>query len=92
MCAVKFAVVGNDHDEFLEYNIEEKSYSPEGKILDGFDSERFAASQSFKHMAMVCGINNRSSLHYEDNTFKRRGEPTEAALKVFSEKLGQYDF
>ena len=30
MCAVRFAVVGSDFDEFLEYEVEEKSYSPEG--------------------------------------------------------------
>ena len=87
MCAVKFAIVGCDHNEFLEYGIEEKSYSPEGKIQDGFSSERFAGCQTYKHMAFVCGVNNRSTMYYDDG-FKRRGEPTEAALKVFAEKIG----
>ena len=41
-------------------------------------------------MALVCGVNNRAQIIYEDG-YKRRGEPTEAALKVFAEKLGRYD-
>jgi len=90
MCAVKFGIVGNSHDEFLEWNIEEKSYSPEGKILDGFHEETFIRYPSIRHMAFVCGVNNRSAIYYDEG-FKRRGESTEAALKVFAEKLGQYD-
>jgi magnesium-transporting ATPase (P-type) len=36
-------------------------------------------------------LNNNAGIVYEDGKFNKRGEPTEAALKVFSEKLGQYD-
>lgn len=36
-------------------------------------------------------MNNKSSIVYEDNKFAKQGEPTEAALKVFAEKVGQYD-
>ena len=96
MCAVKFGVVGSNSDDINEYGVEEKSYSPEGKILDGFSDQVFAGSASFKHFAMVCSNNNRASIVYskEDGKqpqFKLRGEPTEAALKVLAEKLGRYD-
>lgn len=42
------------------------------------------------HLAAVCGLNNRSRIVYEDNTYKIQGEPTEAALKVLAEKLGKF--
>lgn len=41
-------------------------------------------------MAAVCALNNRSRILFKDNQFKIQGEPTEAALKVFAEKLGNY--
>lgn len=93
MCAVRFGIIGASANEVNEYSVEEKSYSPEGKILDGFSDEKFASSKSFKHFAMVCSTNNRASLIYnqEESLFKLMGEPTEAALKVLAEKLGRYD-
>ena len=90
MCAVKFAMVGSNADKMVEFDIEEKSYSPEGKILK-FDDGMFAKSPCYKHMALVCALNNRSSIVYESDKFTLRGEPTEAALTVLSEKLGHYD-
>lgn len=36
MCAVKFAIVGNSLTELTSWDIEENSYSPEGKINGGF--------------------------------------------------------
>lgn len=36
-------------------------------------------------------MNNKAGIVYEDGKFNKQGEPTEAALKVFGEKLGQYD-
>lgn len=45
---------------------------------------------NFKHLAAICGLNNRSRIVYEGNQFKIQGEPTEAALKVLAEKLGKF--
>lgn len=92
MCAVKFGLVGNSADSFDEYNVEEKSYSPDGKI-EGLNDEKFASSANFKHLAMVCSANNRSSISYDEKkaVFKLIGEPTEAAMKVLAEKIGRYD-
>lgn len=44
MCAVKFAIIGNDVTEHQSWDIEENSYSPEGKILGGFSENTFKLS------------------------------------------------
>lgn len=41
----------------------------------------------FSSIASGCTVNNAASVHYADGEFKRLGEPTDAALKVFAEKL-----
>jgi hypothetical protein len=53
--------------------------------------ETFKKVSTLKDIATVCSLNNKSTILYEDGKFIKHGEPTEAALKVFSEKLGQYD-
>jgi len=98
MCAVKFGIVGSNSDDIEEYDVEEKSYNPDGKILSGFNDAKFKSSASFKHFALVCGTNNASSIVYDASAdsaskagFSIMGEPTEAALKVLTEKIGRYD-
>lgn len=90
MCAVKFGIVNAGITDILEFDVEEKSYSPEGKIMSGFSASRWKTNPNYKHMAAVCTINNRSRILYEKDSFKMQGEPTEAALKVFAEKLGVF--
>ena len=58
-CIVR-RLIGADCDEIMEFDVEEKSYSPEGKVLSGFNDAKFASSASFKHFAMVCSNNNRA--------------------------------
>ena len=41
-------------------------------------------------MATVLTLNNRSRILFERGQFSMQGEPTEAALKVFAEKLAAY--
>lgn len=98
MCAVKFGLVADIEGQFNEFSVEEKSYSPDGKILDGMTDGRFSEAKTLKHMAMVCSSNNRASIYYHEDKespaksqFKLLGEPTEAALKVLAEKIGRYD-
>ena len=38
-------------------------------------------------MATCCTFNNRARIDVKGDKFERVGEPTEAALKVFAEKL-----
>lgn len=42
-------------------------------------------------MAIVCTQNNKAGLVFEEGKFNKIGEPTEAAFRVFAEKLGQFD-
>lgn len=65
MCAVKFGIVGSNSDDIEEFEVEEKSYNPDGKILSGFNDAKFKSSASFKHFALVCGTNNGSSIVYD---------------------------
>ena len=61
MCAVKIGLVADSSNgDFNEFNVEEKSYSPEGKILDSMNDNRFNQAKALKHMAMVCSSNNRA--------------------------------
>lgn len=90
MCAVQFGIIGKNVNDIQSFEIEEKSYSPEAKILNGFSAESWNMSASFKHIAAVCALNNRSRIIKKDGKYTLQGEPTEAALKVFAEKLGNY--
>lgn len=44
-----------------------------------------------REIATVCTINNKAGIRYENDQYTKLGEPTEAALKVFAEKIGRYD-
>jgi len=90
MCAVKFAHIGSSLTDIKMFDIVEKSYDPQAEIK-GFSKDIFAKIPSYREIAIVCALNNKSNLVYEDGKFNKQGEPTEAALKVFAEKLGNYD-
>ena len=72
------------------FEIVEKSYDPQAEIK-GLTKDMFVKVPSYREIAIVCALNNKSNLVYEDGKFNKQGEPTEAALKVFAEKLGRYD-
>jgi magnesium-transporting ATPase (P-type) len=72
------------------YDIVEKSYNPQAEIK-GITKDSFKNIPILRDIAVVCSLNNKAGLVYEDGKFNKQGEPTEAALKVFGEKLGQYD-
>jgi P-type E1-E2 ATPase len=90
MCAVKFAYVGANLSDLKSFQIEEKSYSPEAQVIN-MTEDTFMRVASLKEIATVCTLNNKSDIVFESGKFNKQGEPTEAALKVAAEKLGQYD-
>lgn len=90
MCAVKFAHVGSSINDLKTYEIEEKSYDPEGQIK-GLTQDNFDRVSLIREIAAVCTLNNKSDIVFEDKKFNKIGEPTEAALKVAAEKLGRFD-
>ena len=90
MCAIQFVHLGSSSSDLKVYDIVEKSYSPEAEIK-GLSNDLFNKTPVLRDIAVVCSLNNKAGLIYENGNFNKLGEPTEAALKVFSEKLGQYD-
>lgn len=89
MCAVRLFVVGKNHNELTKFEVEENSYSPEGKI-NGLDTEEMKNSWTLKHLAATCTLNNRANLVNQNGKWDAQGEPTEASLKALAEKIGQY--
>jgi len=93
MCASKFGYITGADGSLKEFDVEEKSYSPEGKILSGFNEEVYQSSTNAQHMAFVSAVNSRATIEYDAETkgFKIIGQPTEGALRVLAEKFGRYD-
>ena len=93
MCAVKFGVLNDSAKDLLIYNIDEgkNSYSPLNCYIKStsrdFSKDYKANEDLFSALATVCTYNNRAKIEVKGDNFKRIGEPTEAALKVFAEKL-----
>jgi Ca2+-transporting ATPase len=73
----------------LIFDVEEKSYSPEASIKY-LQMPVYNANKNFENLALVCAVNNRSRLVYQDDKFGIQGEPTEAAMKVLAEKMGRF--
>jgi len=88
MCATKFGVIGTAHNDLLQFDIEEKEYSPMGDVKQ-FTKQMYTDNKNFEKMAVVCAMNNRARIIKKEGAFERQGEPTEAALKVFAEKLAK---
>jgi Ca2+-transporting ATPase len=93
MCVVKFAVAENENVDFKQYKVQENKncYDPTNcRVGEGssfqldFNSDMVPI---FSSIATGCTVNNSASVRFEDGEFKRIGEPTDAALKVFAEKL-----
>lgn len=90
MCAVKFAYIGSEITDLKVFNIQEKSYDPQAQI-EGFSAKNFSDVQAIQDIVVVCSLNSKALIVHQNGKFEKIGEPTEAALKVFAEKLGQYD-
>ena len=86
MCAVEFGIIGTSADDIVTFQIEEKSYDPKASI-ENMSNNTWHQYLNLGHLQAVCSINNRSRILLQDDKYKIQGEPTEAALKVFAEKL-----
>lgn len=93
MSVEKFFVVGNKEGTLLSaFDVKGHSYNPEGEIVDfeAFNSNGQLA-KNIKEFATSMVLNNESKLLFDKNRVIRTGLPTEAAIKVLSEKIGKYD-
>lgn len=91
MVAVKFAVIDKNCSNLKVYSVQsnsKQSYSPlDSKMSGDFVQDRESNASLFKSLAVGCTVNNTSRIDFENGTYKRVGEPTEAALKVLAEKI-----
>jgi Ca2+-transporting ATPase len=85
-----------DTADFLERTVEGVSYDPLGRITGLSDDihnqdhhqDKLKASPTLQIISVISSLCNQARLDYRDGQFLPVGEPTEAALKVFAEKLG----
>jgi P-type E1-E2 ATPase len=68
MCAVKFAYIGQNLNDLKSFNIEEKSYSPEGLVIN-MNQETFDKVTAIREIAAVCTINNKADIVFEEGKF-----------------------
>jgi magnesium-transporting ATPase (P-type) len=88
MCAVELAYVGESIKDMKTFKIEENSYDPNAKVV-GLTKDHLKDRSPLLEMAYVCSLNSTAKVVKDAGKFKRQGEPTEAALIVGSEKIGQ---
>lgn len=70
MCAVKFAYIGSNLNDLRTHLIEEKSYSPIAEVKN-MSSEVFSKIPSIKEIAIVCTLNNKSGIVFEEGKFAK---------------------
>ena len=83
----------NNHQHIVEHTVEGVSYSPKGEI-EGIHAEKKRKHSSLLDVMQVAALCNDARIIGHDQgdecpkSFERNGEPTEAALCVLAEKLG----
>ncbi|KAI9312794.1 hypothetical protein BX666DRAFT_1865492 [Dichotomocladium elegans] len=96
MSVSRFVCVGSTSGRLDELHVDGSSYEPAGdvKTSDGQPVAHLPASSSLvRDAALVCSLCNDSRITYDESSdaYQCIGEPTEAALQVFVEKLGTDD-
>ncbi|EAR82769.2 sarco/endoplasmic reticulum calcium-translocating P-type ATPase (macronuclear) [Tetrahymena thermophila SB210] len=92
MSVEKFFVAGNkDGSQLAAFEVKGHSYSPEGEIVNFQNFNGSQLAKNIKTFATSMVLNNESKLIFDKNRVNRSGLPTEAAIKVLSEKIGKYD-
>jgi len=85
-----FSSISNGYP--TEFQVEGDSYEPSGFILaNGERVTNLHEHRGIQKSAFVGTTCNDASLLIEKGKFIRKGEPTDAALKVFAEKVGLLD-
>lgn len=85
-------VAGGTANSVQEYSVEGSSFDPEGKI-NGFEAliENGRLHSNVLTLCQSMTLCNESKLIVDKGRVQTSGLPTEAALKVFVEKIGAYD-
>ena len=79
-----------------EYEVDGNTYGPEGSLWFAGKKQKFGqvlSGQEMKTLVEICSTCNESQVVYDEHSdsFQRIGEPTEAALFSFVEKVGTVD-
>ncbi|KAF8892581.1 Ca-transporting ATPase [Infundibulicybe gibba] len=95
MSVSKFLVIDSTTHEPREYSVEGTTFSPYGSIVASNGKQTTAQLQSdpIQRLAEISAICNDAKVIYnpEKDTYANVGEPTEAALRVLTEKIGCTD-
>mmetsp|Transcript_20232 Transcript_20232/g.37733 ORF Transcript_20232/g.37733 Transcript_20232/m.37733 type:complete len:1007 (-) Transcript_20232:35-3055(-) len=75
------------HQQFENFSVAGHSFEPKGEIA-GFNEQHLKHHSRFVNALALC---NQSRLEFNKEKYTIVGTPTEAALRVLVEKLGQYD-
>uniref|UniRef100_A0A383VU19 P-type Ca(2+) transporter n=2 Tax=Tetradesmus obliquus TaxID=3088 RepID=A0A383VU19_TETOB len=88
MSVVQLSLLSADGSSMRHFEVTGTTYNPDqGEVLGlpgGLDT-------CMSYIAEVCAVCNESKLDCSEGTFKGVGAPTEASLKVLTEKLGTPD-
>ncbi|KAI9017858.1 hypothetical protein BC832DRAFT_527040 [Gaertneriomyces semiglobifer] len=96
MSVRRVLVFGESSNIVEEFTVEGSTYGPEGRVLkNNVMIERNWSEQmsTLTELAKICVLCNDSKISYDEDAdhYQKIGEPTEAALKTFVEKLGTDD-
>lgn len=86
MTVTHMFVPGATSGQFRDYEVTGHSFNPAGKV-EGLTSEALTSLRHFMLSSVLC---NDSRVDY-NGKWKVTGMPTEAALRILVEKMGQYD-
>ncbi|GLJ15868.1 hypothetical protein SUGI_0261930 [Cryptomeria japonica] len=88
MSVTQFVTLGEIVSSVQEFHVDGTTYNPtDGSILD-WPAEMSANLETLAEIAATC---NDAGISCEGHQFRATGMPTEAALKVFVEKMGMSD-
>ncbi|KAI9205585.1 uncharacterized protein BJ171DRAFT_500855 [Polychytrium aggregatum] len=87
-------VVESEGGVFNEVQAEGSTYGPEGRILNAegkqVDRDILSNNAVLNELIQICALCNDSRIVFDEKSgqFQKFGEPTEAALKAFVERVG----
>lgn len=70
MCAVSLAYIGTSVNDIKTFEIEEKSYNPNGKVI-GLTANHLKDGSPIKEMAIVSSLNSTAKVVQEGGKYKR---------------------
>lgn len=86
MSVTQFAANAHTAGVLREYEVEGTTYNPTDGCIQGWVKAKM--DPNLQTIAEICALCNDADIECKENQFRAVGLPTEAALKVFVEKIG----